>query len=97
MGKDSVDMCDDKQVEYRLTQVEGEVQEVKTDIRTMMRKHLPHISSDIKDVNINVTEKITDLDLKTTKQIANLQARMTWIGGGMGAGIIIAIIIQFLT
>jgi hypothetical protein len=91
------EMCDDKQVVYRLGQVENQVDEIGGDVKLIMTNHLPHIEKEISKSGVKMTEKITSLDLKTTKQIASLQSKMNWIGGGMGAGIIIAIIIQFLT
>jgi hypothetical protein len=63
-------MCQDDVLSHRIEKVEEEVGSVGEDVKKIMTNHLPHLAEDI-----------YKLDLKTTKQISDLQARLTIFGG----------------
>jgi len=41
-------------IEYRIEQLEGDMSEVKTDVKNIMRNHLPHIETEITKLSTQV-------------------------------------------
>ena len=48
-------MCDDKQVVYRLGQVESQVDEIGGDVKEIMTNHLPHLEVELRDLQSTIT------------------------------------------
>ena len=50
------DMCEDKQVVYRLGKVEGKVESVDKTVTKIMTNHLPHVEQEL--IHLGTTVKI---------------------------------------